>query len=390
MTEFKAVGFKATAGADRAPGTPENRGLGARGWAAATLIAVLGSALRVGVLAIFARANQDSLWGLLNKWDAQYYTEIARAGYFGAEVGEPGKSFETAMAFFPGFPLVIRALASLGINESAAAMLLNLIFLSVLAAGVMAIAARMGAGFPGRVAAAIVVTSAPMSIVLSMPYTEALFGALLMWGLVALHDERWWLAGAAGFALSFVRLTAVDFLAVFALMVLLRAVRNWRAWCALVLAALPLVGYLTWANQHLAHLGGYFGTQRQHWNSHFDFGAATMRWAWTVLTTGDNVGYLLSVSVIIAVPILLVLSWGKLPPAVWWFSAALTANVVLSDGIMHSRPRLLLPTALVLLPWILRAAAAPPRRGLWWAVAAWVLWGAWFSGYMLAVFEWAI
>ena len=60
------------------------------------------------------------------------------------------------------------------------------------------------------------------------------------------------------------------------------------------------------------------------------------------------------------------------------------ANVLLSDGIMHSRPRLLLPAVIVLLPWVKKGASASV------AVIAWVLFGAWFSAYMLGVFEWAI
>ena len=86
---------------------------------------------------------------------------------------------------------------------------------------------------------------------------------------------------------------------------------------------------------------------------------------------------------IIAAPICLLLAWGRLPLPAWLFAAVLMANVLLSDGIMHSRPRLLLPAAVVLVPWVGKKGASA-------SVGAWVLFGAWFSAYMLAVFEWAI
>ena len=49
---------------------------------------------------------------------------------------------------------------------------------------------------------------------------------------------------------------------------------------------------------------------------------------------------------------------GECAVEVWWFAAALLATVLLSDGIMHSRPRLLLPAVLLLLPWVIRASEA--------------------------------
>lgn len=61
------------------------------------------------------------------------------------------------------------------------------------------------------------------------------------------------------------------------------------------------------------------------------------------------------------------------------------ANVLLSGGIMHSRPRLLLPAVVVMVPWVGKKGASASV-----AVGAWGLFGAWFSAYMLAVFEWAI
>ena len=347
-----------------------------RCWFYAALVAVVGTAIRLSVLAAMAAAQGDSLWGLLNKWDANYYVGIARAGYAPAD--------ETTLAFFPGFPLVVRAVSNLlGTDIAGTAMVLNLFFTIALAAGVMALARQMGLGTRGQVLGATVVTSAPMSIVFVMPYTEALFGALAIWAVVMLHDQRWIAAGALIFLASFVRLTAVNLIVVFALMVLFKARRTWWAWLSVAVSALPLAGYIWWANRHLSGAGGYFGLQEKHWNSGFDGGRATVSWVAETLSSATNGGYLLSAAVIIAAPICLLLAWGRLPLPAWLFAAVLMANVLLSDGIMHSRPRLLLPAAVVLVPWVGKKGASA-------SVGAWVLFGAWFSAYMLAVFEWAI
>ena len=261
-------------------------------WAPAALVALIGAAVRVGVLAAVAAVQDDKLWGLLNKWDAKHYVEIARGGYFGADISTDGPVHETTMAFFPGFPFLVRAVSGiLGTGEAGTAIALNVLFSIALAAGVMALAAQMGMGKWAQVLSAVVVTSAPMSIVFSMPYTEALFGALAIWAVVALVGERWWVAAAYIFVAGLVRLTAVDLVAVFGLMVLLRARKDWRAWAAVAFSVVPLVGYLWWSSSHLKETGGYFGIQKEHWSSGFDGGKATVIWLWEMLTGATNGGY---------------------------------------------------------------------------------------------------
>ena len=354
-------------------------------WLLAAAVALIGTRIRVGVLALVAMVHDENLWDLLNSWDAVHYVKIAEEGYFGSNSIYDQSRDDSLLAFFPGFPFLIRAMVYLlGTEAADTAIALNVLFSIALAAGVMALAARMGMGKWAQVLSAVVVTSAPMSIVFSMPYTEALFGTLAIWAVVALVDEQWWAAAALIFGAGLVRLTAVDLVAVFALMVLLRARKNWKAWAAVVFSVVPLVGYLWWSSSHLKEVGGYFGIQKEHWHSSFDGGKATVIWLWETLTGATNGGYLLSAGVMIAAPVCLVLAWRRLPLAAWLFSAVLMANVLLSDGIMHSRPRLLLPAVIVLLPWVKKGASASV------AVIAWALFGAWFSAYMLGVFEWAI
>ena len=357
----------------------------------AALIFLLGAAFRVAVLGLMARANGDSLSGLLRKWDAEYYLAIAEDGYFSADVVTDVPVHERTLAFFPGFPGLVRLVHEVTrLDVAMSAALVNIVAGVAMAAGAMALARRMGAGRAGQIAAAVLVTSAPMSITYSMPYTEALFGALVLWSIVALMDRRWWWASALILLLGFTRLTAVTMIGVFVLVVLVHARRDRQAWAALALAPLSLLGYVLWASAHTRNRGGYLGIQEDGWNSGVDFGRATVEWVWEVLTTGENAGYLLSVVVMAAAVVALPAAWGRVPMEVWWFGAALLATVLLSDGIMHSRPRLLLPAVILLLPWVLRGVDKLPRATAVAVGAAWVVFGAWFSAYMLAVFDWAI
>ena len=357
----------------------------------AALVFLVGAFVRVFLLGVLASSNNDTASGLLGKWDAQYYLAIAEYGYFGAPVATDVPVHHRTLAFFPGYPLLVRAVHQVtGLDFMMAAILVSLLAGVAMTAGAMTIAHRMGADRWGRAAAGILVSAAPMSITFSMPYTEALFGALAFWALVALIDRRWGWAAGLVLLLGGIRLTAVALIAVFGLLVLLRARSDWRAWASLAATPWLLIGYVAWASWHTREAGGYFGIQAQGWHSSFDFGAATVRWVWEVVTTGTDAGYFLTIAVMLVSVAALIAARERVPAVVWWFAAILMSTVLLSDGIMHSRPRLLLPAVILMLPWGLRLVDRLPRWGSALAGVAWVGFGAWYSAYMLAVFEWAI
>src|SRR5699024_1078050 len=62
------------------------RSTSAWSWVLALIIVSVGTMARLAVLAVLAAVNDDNVWGLLNKWDAAHYVDIARAGYF-SEIG---------------------------------------------------------------------------------------------------------------------------------------------------------------------------------------------------------------------------------------------------------------------------------------------------------------
>ena len=67
-------------------------------------------------------------WGVFSAWDSLHYQQIATTGY---DVQK--SSFGDNVAFFPFFPLAIRALMNLGLSfEVAGTLLSNLAFLGAL------------------------------------------------------------------------------------------------------------------------------------------------------------------------------------------------------------------------------------------------------------------
>lgn len=357
-------------------------------WQAATLIAFAGSALRLIILGVMAGAQDESFVDALSSWDAQYYITITENGYFDPENEE---AHHLTMAFFPGFPYLLRLVHMVTqLPLVLVALLINFAFLVLLAGAVLALCERMNLSRFEAYIATVAVTCAPLSIVFNMPYTEAMFMALALWAVIAMIDQRWILAGIFVFLVSAVRLTAIDVIVAFAIVVILKARTDWKAWASLILSIVPIAAYLTWANGHLGAQGGYFGIQQEHWNSHFDFGVESVAWIIDVLAHQNGVGPFVSAISMLVVPALLFYSWNRLPLPAWLYAAAITGNVLLSAGIMNSRPRLLLPTVIILIPLAASLARKLGPRQTIAITLAWAAFGAWYSSFMLTTYEYAI
>lgn len=367
-------------------------------WLWAISIYALTSLLRFFALWLLSRP-QDAVASLLGKWDAQHFIAIAKYGYFSSDgAGPPDPAiYEQRLAFFPGLPGLMRLLHEItGMNVIVAGWLVVAVSAVAAVAGAMALVALMGYGKRAQVLTGIVVATAPMTVTFNMIYTEAPFMAVTTWALIAMIQRKWWLAGLLIFTAGLLRLTAIDIVATFAVVVALYARRNWWAWLAVAVSGVSVISYVVIASGYTRAIGGYFGMQQKGWDSSFDFGVATLQWVRRTWSAWNEPGYVLSTIVIIASICGVIIGFRRLPWPVWLFSAALVANILLSDGIMHSRPRLLLPAIFLILPIVLwlesRDNDRACRRPYVWLVplVVWVAWGTWFSAYMLGVFEWAI
>jgi hypothetical protein len=159
---------------------------------------------------------------------------------------------------------------------------------------------------------------------------------------------------------------------------------------AAVLAPLGLLGYLGYVGLRTGSPTGWFTIQRTGWGSRFDGGASLVAFTERTLVGGHEV-YDLAVllSLIGSAALLVVAVRTRLPWPLIVYSAAVLVTVWCSDGQIHSRVRLLLPAFPLLVP----VAVGLARRRTGTAVAVVVavaLASAWFGGYTLTIWRYAI
>jgi hypothetical protein len=189
----------------------------------------------------------DALWTLLFRWDSHWYNVIAESGYSYV----PGQ--QTSVAFFPAFPLCLRAfMAVTGADAPLAGFLLsNAFFLG--AALLLYRLVALDFPPPSRVPARTVwlLMLCPVTFFFSAGYSEALFLLLSLGAIFAARKCQWALAGLAGGILTATRANGIIIL----VPLFWEAIAEpWRAgafeWkttlrsCAwLLLAPLGLIGY---------------------------------------------------------------------------------------------------------------------------------------------------
>jgi hypothetical protein len=180
-------------------------------WFLAALGVELGDALRPLTQHMISEhityAPAERLWAALvagwSHWDSQPYLSIASTGYEFYEQRWPNA------AFFPLYPLLIRAAAPLtGGSETIAAMLVaQLALLGALLLLYDLLARDFGRAVAYR--SLLLLLLAPTSFFFAAVYSESLALLLLVAALWAIRRERWWLAGCAGFLLAQTRLPGV-------------------------------------------------------------------------------------------------------------------------------------------------------------------------------------
>jgi hypothetical protein len=330
---------------------------------------------------------------LLHRWDGELFLRLAREGY----PRHPNSHFDlptSQLAFFPLFPKTVRALVRV---TGAPYDLTGLAVVTAFGVAAAVLVYLLGADlYDRRVGAALVVLlcAQPLSIVLSMPYTEAPFLAFAAGMLLALRRRAWLVAGACCFLAGLTRPTG---LATSATLVLAALVVLWRirrrvedtsAWRVIVGTAVGVTAvpaYLLWVGYRMGRLDGWFELQRDGWHQRFDGGVATTR---TVLELArDDVGWhglTLSILLVIAVVLTLV----AVVERVWWPMLVYGVGVLVltlgADGIFGVKARYLVPALVPLVP---PAVALGRAR---WATATLVLilyalLGTWYGAKLLVV-----
>jgi Gpi18-like mannosyltransferase len=205
--------------------------------------------VRIGFFVIASAANwlttsqsgsPEPFLELWNNWDVRHFVEIATYGYT-----DP-RTDPNAAAFFPAFPLMMRAIAWTGLSTVIAGMLISTIA-TMVAAGYLYRLAEDEAGAGAGRKAVLYLVMFPTAVFLIVPYSEALFLAGAIPAFYYARRDRWAAASLAA-ALAVATRAAGIFL-VFGLAVEFarrnRPVRrHLRAGAAAALVALgPLIAY---------------------------------------------------------------------------------------------------------------------------------------------------
>ena len=157
-----------------------------RAWAGGRAL-VFGTALlmhAVGPRGLIGHDERAHLLGTLGTWDGRWYRTVAANGY----LLEPGRQSDPA--FFPLYPILLRALHATGIGYVTSGVILsNALLLAALVAFELLSGELFGARFARR--ATVYLALFPMGFVFSMEYPESLVLLSIALAALAALRRRW-------------------------------------------------------------------------------------------------------------------------------------------------------------------------------------------------------
>ncbi|GAA2334269.1 mannosyltransferase family protein [Dactylosporangium salmoneum] len=368
-------------------------------------------ALPLGIYALSRLVQLAFLWWMspddkvrdrLLAWDAGHFVRVAQEGYpTGYTFDNDGHLVGNGLAFFPAYPMLVRLVHYVTRLEYGTAA----ITVSWLAGGAAAVllCALLARLYSERVALIFTVLFCvqPMSLALSMGYSEALFTALVAGMLLCAHRGDWLAASLLGLGAALTRPTgaaAAVALAVAAGIHLYRQRRQpegeprdvWRPIAAALIALAGVPAYLLWVGLRVGDLGAWFDIQTAGWGTTFDYGTSSLRFLHDALLAGDgwiqvSIAWMLIGVVALAV---VALRGGVWPPLAV-YGVIVLVLVLGQAGYYHSKPRLLVPALLILVPPAVALARARTRT-IMTVLAFCGAFGLWYGSYLVTVWHYAI
>ena len=318
------------------------------------------------------------LGDVLARWDGGWYLLIAREGYPSFVPSGTGVAAQSSIAFFPGYPLLIRTLsAPFRLSPVLVGCAVSLIAGLIATVGLWHLAARLS---DDATADRTVVLFAfmPSAFVMSMVYADGLFVCLAVLCLLALLDGRWVAAGTAAAAAGLVRPTALA-LVIACLWAAVAAIRiggSWRALLAPAIAPWGTLLYLAYSWLHTGEALAYFQVQSRGWGNRIDMGGANIRAALRHLGEARLTFFVAVLAVVVGglgVGFWLLLRW-RVPGFVVAYVAVVMGLPILATNPV-SIPRFLLAAFPLLIPL---ASRISPRSFPTVAAASGVLMGTLF------------
>jgi hypothetical protein len=359
------------------------------------LVVLLYLATRVVQLALIAwlaPAKGPSIKDRLLVWDGGWFTRVAVEGYpHTYSYDDSGGMVGNGLAFFPLYPWLIRGLHWLHIDAGWAALVISWV-----AAGAAAVLLyRFGVAMHGeRLGYALVVLfcAQPMSVVLSMGYSEALFSALVIGTLYAAYRNAFLTAGVLGLLAGLCRPTGLAValaVTVAAAIALYHGRAGWRATFGALLALCGVPSYLLWVGHRVGDLNAWFTIQTAGWGTTFDWGSSTWDFLWVAFRRGNS-WVQMSVALILVVALVATaFAVRRTWPPLTVYGLLVLGLVFGQAGYYHSKPRLLVPALLTLIPAGYAATRLRTSTAVF-ALAAYALFGLWYGAYMITVWPFTI
>ncbi|MFI8520862.1 mannosyltransferase family protein [Streptomyces sp. NPDC085481] len=215
---------------------------------------------------------------VFERWDWNHYLHIARDGYFPADSGAWPQPWDNREAFFPGFPLVLRAVHTVMPDWTAAGLLISLVAGAVAVVALARIARlRLGHAEGGRRTVLLMLLS-PCAVFLAVGYTEALFLAFALPAWLAAMRRDWPVAALLTACATTVRVSGLFLAAALAVHFVLtareRGDRRRLPWLAL--PALPPLVYSWYLRARTGDWMAWKHAQERGW--YRDFHAPWEAW----------------------------------------------------------------------------------------------------------------
>ncbi|MEU7106066.1 hypothetical protein ABZ951_13560 [Streptomyces sp. NPDC046215] len=355
------------------------------------------AALHLAVLSAMAGAGDGpGLRDRLLSWDGILYVDIARDGYPDSfSYTEDGRLTGNNLAFFPLFPMLIRAVHLLtGLSHKTAGIVAAHLALIAALVVVHELIGRLHGRRTATVALVLLAGAQPMALSFFMSYSESLFLALAAGTLLAAHRGAWLTAGALAFLAGLTRPAAAAVALALAVAVGLHLLRERRvaarpvAALALACAGTPL--YLWWVGHRLGEPDAWFTLQRAGWGTRWDNGGAFLTFLGDAL--GHDAGWVpVSTAVLLlALICATVIAWRRDAwPPLLVYGTGIVVLTLAQSNYSHSKLRLLIPAVVFLVP-AARALAGARTRTAVITLAAATLFGCWYGAHMLTVWRYAI
>jgi dolichyl-phosphate-mannose-protein mannosyltransferase len=262
-------------------------GVGLAAFVVSRLCVLAGAGVRASQVVVDANIDGEPrpgspvglISGVFTQWDGLWYMEIVRGGY--PRTIPPDITYfqrEARAAFFPLYPLIVRAADRvLPAGDTLAALTLNFV-LAVIAVVLVGLLARRLFDVQVAERAMVLFAVFPGSFVLSYAYAEALLivlAAACLWFLV---EERWLLAGVAAALASATRPNGIALAAACAVAAAIAIYRR-RDWLSLIAPLLAPVGFVSFQLFLAGHTGEswpWFRVQREAWREGTSFGATAI------------------------------------------------------------------------------------------------------------------